>query len=69
MLLKSAHEQLCVHIVTHHANWDSARASCKAEGGDLVILDNSEKASLMRSKVNQHACKYNLHFLFYNLIF
>lgn len=55
--MKSGHENLCVHIVTHHAGWDDARAACKAEGGDLVILDNSEKASLMRSKVNDHPCK------------
>ncbi|XP_045213955.2 macrophage mannose receptor 1-like [Mercenaria mercenaria] len=42
---------LCVHIVTHHANWDNARSACKKEGGDLVVLDTTSKAKLMRGKV------------------
>lgn len=60
MLLQSAHVSLCVRIVTQHSSWDDARATCEGQGGDLVVLDNAEKAQLLRNKVNQLTCEYGI---------
>ncbi|XP_045170437.2 uncharacterized protein LOC123532900 [Mercenaria mercenaria] len=52
--LHSSKEDLCVHIVNHHADWDEARAACKKEGGDLVVLDTHTKATLLRNHLAHH---------------
>ncbi|XP_060593344.1 macrophage mannose receptor 1-like isoform X1 [Ruditapes philippinarum] len=49
---------LCVKIVTHKRNWDGARSDCKHSGGDLVVLDTSVKARMMRMKL-VHDGHYN----------
>jgi hypothetical protein len=52
---------LCVKIVTHQRNWDSARSDCKHNGGDLVVLDTSVKARMMRMKlVHDGHCKLKM---------
>ncbi|XP_053373291.1 uncharacterized protein LOC128546006 isoform X2 [Mercenaria mercenaria] len=61
--LQKAHAQLCIHVASHHrpVSWDDARASCKAEGGDLAVLDTQEKAFLVRGWLRSHF-HYNLTF-------
>ncbi|XP_053373281.1 uncharacterized protein LOC123530943 [Mercenaria mercenaria] len=59
--LQNSHAQLCVHVVFHHTplSWDDARASCKRQGGDLVVLDTHDKAHLMRRELNSHTSYSN----------
>lgn len=43
--------QLCVHMVHRHKTWQDARAACRNEGGDLVVLDTLDKAMLLRNEL------------------
>ncbi|XP_045169701.2 uncharacterized protein LOC123532353 [Mercenaria mercenaria] len=54
--LQNAHAQLCIHVASHHrpVSWDDARASCKAEGEDLAVLDTHEKTLLLRDWLRSH---------------
>ncbi|XP_053373290.1 uncharacterized protein LOC128546006 isoform X1 [Mercenaria mercenaria] len=61
--LQNAHAQLCIHVVNRHkpVSWDDARASCKAKGEDLAVLDTHEKALLVRGLLRSHS-QYNQTF-------
>ena len=49
---------LCVKIVTSHRKWDDAQSDCKHSGGDLVVIDTTAKATLMRGKIDHDShCK------------
>ncbi|KAL4239660.1 chromatin-modulating protein mrc1 [Mactra antiquata] len=39
---------LCVKVHNEHQNWEDARKTCIADGGDLVVLDNVDKALIAR---------------------
>ncbi|XP_053373283.1 macrophage mannose receptor 1-like [Mercenaria mercenaria] len=60
--LHNSHAQLCVHVVLRHApsSWDDARAACKRQGADLVVLDTHDKALLMRKELASHP-RYPIH--------
>ncbi|XP_053373289.1 uncharacterized protein LOC128546559 [Mercenaria mercenaria] len=55
------HAQLCIHVVNHFkgVTWDRARAICKANGADdLVVLDTKAKALLVRDFLRSNS-KFN----------
>ncbi|XP_053384549.1 uncharacterized protein LOC123538124 isoform X2 [Mercenaria mercenaria] len=54
--LQNSLAHLCVHVVLHHTplSWNDARTACKAQGGDLVVLDTHDKALLMRKALAGH---------------
>ncbi|XP_045169978.2 uncharacterized protein LOC123532581 [Mercenaria mercenaria] len=64
--LQNSHAQLCVHVVLHHTplSWDDARAACKRQGGDLVVLDTDDKALLMRKELASHS-RYPIHQIYW----
>ena len=50
-------DRLCVNFVLHPLkSWQEARHYCQTEcGGDLVVLDSSNKAHLLRSYLQHHS--------------
>ncbi|XP_052788736.1 uncharacterized protein LOC128223493 [Mya arenaria] len=50
--------QLCIKFHNQAKAWPQARDACKHEGGDLLVMDTDNKASIMKNKVlhnHQHS--------------